>query len=188
MLAYNNLPTKSLTSLPEAERGLGWVLPPLSNSWIRNIIWSYIALNRTRNIDCYWVGAVPKVQGLASQSQRLRPKISKRTARFEVRLLRSQSSLSYPRRPHQHCKPCTFYTSETTPHIPKETYVCPPPYPPKKDLHTPRIPIARKAQYALILNTPHIRLGSLTCFKACSFMQGYGASLVHWPCISGTSS
>ena len=42
--------------------GLGWVLP-LSNSWIINIIWLYIALNRTPNIDCYWVGAVPKVQG-----------------------------------------------------------------------------------------------------------------------------
>ena len=24
------------------------------------IIWLYIALNRTPNIDCYWVGAVPK--------------------------------------------------------------------------------------------------------------------------------
>ena len=39
-----------------------WVLPPLSNSWIINILWLYIyiALNRTPNIDCYWVGAVPK--------------------------------------------------------------------------------------------------------------------------------
>ena len=36
-----------------------WVLPPLSNSWIIVIIWLYIALNRTPNIDCYWVGAVP---------------------------------------------------------------------------------------------------------------------------------
>ena len=35
--------------------------PPLSNSWIIIIIWLYIALNRTPNIDCYWVGAVPKV-------------------------------------------------------------------------------------------------------------------------------
>ena len=42
-------------------RGLGWVLPPLSTSWIINIIWLYIALNRTPNTDCYWVGAVPKV-------------------------------------------------------------------------------------------------------------------------------
>ena len=37
-----------------------WVLPPLSNSWIIIILWLYIALNRTLNIDCYWVGAVPK--------------------------------------------------------------------------------------------------------------------------------
>ena len=44
-----------------AFRGVGWVLPPLSNSWIINIIWLYIALNRTPNIDCYWVGAVPEV-------------------------------------------------------------------------------------------------------------------------------
>ena len=41
----------------------GWVLPPLSNSWIIRIIWLYIALTRTPNIDCYWVGAVPKVLG-----------------------------------------------------------------------------------------------------------------------------
>ena len=33
---------------------------PLSNSWII-IIWLYIALNRTPNIDCYWVGAVPNI-------------------------------------------------------------------------------------------------------------------------------
>ena len=42
-------------------RDLGWALPPLSNSWIISIIWLYIALNRTPNIDCYWLGAVPKV-------------------------------------------------------------------------------------------------------------------------------
>ena len=42
-------------------QGLFWVLPPLSNSWIINVISLYIALNRTPNIDCYWVGAVPKV-------------------------------------------------------------------------------------------------------------------------------
>ena len=29
-----------------------WVLPPLSNSWIITIIWLYIALNRTPNMDC----------------------------------------------------------------------------------------------------------------------------------------
>ena len=38
-----------------------WVLPPFSNSWIINIIWVYIALNGTPNIDCYWVGAVPNL-------------------------------------------------------------------------------------------------------------------------------
>ena len=27
--------------------------------WIISIIWLYKALNRTPNIDCYWVGAVP---------------------------------------------------------------------------------------------------------------------------------
>ena len=33
-----------------------WVLPPLSSSWIIIIIWLYIALNRTPNVDCYWGG------------------------------------------------------------------------------------------------------------------------------------
>ena len=37
-----------------------WVLPHLSNSWIMAIIWLYIALNSTPDIDCYWLGAVPK--------------------------------------------------------------------------------------------------------------------------------
>ena len=43
--------------------GLGHLVTKgaLSNSWIITIIWWYIALNRTPNIDCYWVGAVPKV-------------------------------------------------------------------------------------------------------------------------------
>ena len=40
-----------------------WVLSPLSNSSIKNILWLYITLNRTPNIDCHWVGAVPKFQG-----------------------------------------------------------------------------------------------------------------------------
>ena len=31
---------------------------PLSNSWIIIIIWLYIALKRTPNIDCYWVGGL----------------------------------------------------------------------------------------------------------------------------------
>ena len=29
------------------------------------MIWVYIALNRTPNIDCYWVGAVPNVDSLS---------------------------------------------------------------------------------------------------------------------------
>ena len=41
--------------------GLGWIQPPLSNSWMMNIIWLYIELNKTPNIDYRWVGAVPKV-------------------------------------------------------------------------------------------------------------------------------
>ena len=36
-----------------------WVLPPLSNSWIINIIWLYKTLNRTPNRDCYWGGQYP---------------------------------------------------------------------------------------------------------------------------------
>ena len=40
---------------------IGWVLPPLSNSWIIIIIGLYTALNGTLNIDCYWGGGpVPK--------------------------------------------------------------------------------------------------------------------------------
>ena len=30
--------------------------PPLSNSWIISILWLYIALNGTPNVDCYWGG------------------------------------------------------------------------------------------------------------------------------------
>ena len=37
------------------------VLLPLSNSWIIIMIWLYIALNRTPNIDGYWGGST---QGL----------------------------------------------------------------------------------------------------------------------------
>ena len=28
--------------------------PPLTNGWITNILWLYLALNRTPTIDCYW--------------------------------------------------------------------------------------------------------------------------------------
>ena len=43
-------------------RGFRFSNAPLSNSWIINIIWLYIALNRTPNIDCYWGGG--STQGL----------------------------------------------------------------------------------------------------------------------------
>ena len=43
--------------------GLAWVLPSLTNTWIIVIVGLYMALQRTPNIDCYWVGAVPKVWG-----------------------------------------------------------------------------------------------------------------------------
>ena len=52
-------------------QGLGFRLgtaPPLSNSWLILIIWLYIALNRTPDIDCYWVEAVPKFQALGFRS------------------------------------------------------------------------------------------------------------------------
>ena len=31
---------------------------PLRKNWIISILWLYIALNRTPNLDCYWVGTV----------------------------------------------------------------------------------------------------------------------------------
>ena len=40
---------------------LGWVLPPLCNSWIIFLLYIYTALNMTPNIHCYRVGAVPKI-------------------------------------------------------------------------------------------------------------------------------
>ena len=45
-----------LTSLNLQLNPKAWVLPPLSNSWIRLTIWLYIALNKTPNMDCYWGG------------------------------------------------------------------------------------------------------------------------------------
>ena len=48
---------------------LGLGTAPLSNSWIIIIIWLYIALNRTPNIDCYWVGAVPNFRLLYEPNQ-----------------------------------------------------------------------------------------------------------------------
>ena len=49
-----------------------WVLPPLSNNWILNIM-CYIALNMTPNIDCYWVGAVPNLETIHRTAQQQRP-------------------------------------------------------------------------------------------------------------------
>ena len=40
----------------------GWVLSPLSNSWIISIIWLYIALTMTLNIDCYWGGSTQGIE------------------------------------------------------------------------------------------------------------------------------
>ena len=37
---------------------------PLSNSWIIIMIWLYIGLKRTPNIDCYWGGGGGSIQGL----------------------------------------------------------------------------------------------------------------------------
>ena len=48
-------------NIPEILNPEPWVLPPLSNSWIINIVWLYTALNRILHIDCYWVGAVPNL-------------------------------------------------------------------------------------------------------------------------------
>ena len=49
--------------LSSAGLSLGFRLgtAPPSNSWMIDILWLYIALNGTPSIDCYWVGAVPKV-------------------------------------------------------------------------------------------------------------------------------
>ena len=46
-------------------------LDTLSNSWIIIILWIYIyrALNRTPNIVCYWVGAVPNPSGVTLNLQ-----------------------------------------------------------------------------------------------------------------------
>ena len=38
--------------------------PPISNSWIIIVIWLYIALNRTLNIDCYWGGGGGSTQAV----------------------------------------------------------------------------------------------------------------------------
>ena len=41
---------------------IGWVLPPLCNSWIVFRIWLYIALKKTPNTDCDSVRAVPNTE------------------------------------------------------------------------------------------------------------------------------
>ena len=56
-------PPKFKASVGALGLGLGWVLPPLSNSWIMSIIQLYIALSRTPNIDCYW-GVLLRAMGL----------------------------------------------------------------------------------------------------------------------------
>ena len=68
-------------------QGLRWVLPPpLSNSWIINIIWLYIPLNRTPNIDCYWGGG-------STQGLRLEPSCGQYTScRETTRDLRTHRS------------------------------------------------------------------------------------------------
>ena len=38
-----------------------WILLPLSNSWIIFIVWLHIAIHRSPNINCCWVGAVPNL-------------------------------------------------------------------------------------------------------------------------------
>ena len=48
-------------------KGLGFrfgTAPPLGNSWRIIVIWLYIALTRTPNIDCYWGGGGGSTQGL----------------------------------------------------------------------------------------------------------------------------
>ena len=52
---------------------IGWVLPPRSNSWIINVIWLYIALNRTPTIDCYWGGSTQSRGGLDDLPRSLLP-------------------------------------------------------------------------------------------------------------------
>ena len=52
-------PRTSKVGFQNRETPIPWVLPPLSNSWIMNIVCLYIALGRTPNIDGYRVGAVP---------------------------------------------------------------------------------------------------------------------------------
>ena len=49
-----------------------WVLPPLSNSWIRSIIWLYIALNRTPSTDCYWGVQYPNYVGAGCEVETLK--------------------------------------------------------------------------------------------------------------------
>ena len=71
---------------------------PLSNSWMIIVIWLYIALNRTPNIDCYWMGGstqVPKRsecrilkgEGFSTlSSQAMRPTILPRELSTQVAL------------------------------------------------------------------------------------------------------
>ena len=64
-----------------------WILPPLSNSWIIMTIWLCVALNRIPNMDCYWGGAVPK----------LNPKLSTPKLLFYHSTQKHQSLPQYPK-------------------------------------------------------------------------------------------
>ena len=63
-----NVVVLSTQDAPRIEECFMLGTAPLSNSWIISIIWLYIALNRTPNIDCYWGGAVPKLYGYSGSA------------------------------------------------------------------------------------------------------------------------
>ena len=65
MTEFKETPTAAAIVFPTL--CLHWILPPLSNSWVINTIWLHIALSRTPNIDCSWVGAVPNVYTVLPQ-------------------------------------------------------------------------------------------------------------------------
>ena len=50
---FKTLKPFDIKGLHGVVEGMRWALAALSNSWIIIILWLYIALNRTPNIDCY---------------------------------------------------------------------------------------------------------------------------------------
>ena len=77
--------------------GMIWVLPHITNSWIISIIWSYIALNRTPDIDCYWGGG--STQGMIILNKGavlLRPETPVSTPRLHPRGLIVAASAGAP--------------------------------------------------------------------------------------------